>query len=102
LAQLQPTILVHPEQIHSGSSNSRQARDFAAAIGKMVVPIIESWMKQPGQLFGSGINSRKICSFVQIAVMASQRQIIRNVLAAVLTRNDMFDVKLQGLVLLLL
>ena len=50
-------------------------------------------MKQTRQLFSLGIKAGKVRAFVQIAVMTGEREIIRRIFAAVLSRNDVFDVK---------
>ncbi len=59
----------------------------------MLTPIVKSRMKQARQFFRFGIKPGKICPFVQIAVMTGQREIFRGIFSAVLSWNDVFDVK---------
>ena len=67
---------------------------------EMFVPIVEPWMKQARQLSGLRINPGKIGAFVEIAVVAREHQVFRRVLASVLARRDVFDVKRQRLLFL--
>src|ERR1039457_6313943 len=66
----------------------------------MFIPIIQARMKQARQLFGLWVQAGKVCALVQIAVMTGEREIIRRIFAAVLPRNDVFDVKAQQLEIL--
>ena len=59
----------------------------------MFVPIIKSRVKQARQLSGLWIQPGKIRAFVQIAVMTGEREVFQDVLAAVLARGDVLDVK---------
>jgi len=59
----------------------------------MFVPIIKSRMKQTRQFSSFGIKPGKICAFMQVAVMAGQREIFRRIFSTVLSWNDVFDVK---------
>ena len=67
---------------------------------EMFVPIVEPWMKQARQLSGLRINPGKIGAFVEIAVVTRECQVFRRVLASVLARRDVFDVKRQRLLFL--
>ena len=78
-----------------------QAGYFPVAIGKMFVPIIQARVKQARQFFRLGIKARKICSLVQIAMMAGQREIFRRIFSAMLSGNNVLDVKPQRLKILM-
>ena len=66
----------------------------------MLVPIIESRVKQSRQFSGFRIEAGKVRAFVQIAVMTRERQILFRVLAFVLACRDVFDMERQRLLLL--
>ena len=44
-------------------------------------------MKKPHELFGFRVKARKVCAFVEIAMVTGEREVFRRVFAAVLTRN---------------
>ena len=98
--QLQPPIFIHPQQTRRRSADCGQSDNLTTAPREMFIPIIQSRMKQACQFFGLRIQPGKICSFVQIAVMAGKRKIVRRVFAAMLAWNDMLDVKQQRLLFL--
>ena len=58
-------------------------------------------MKKSHQLFGLWIEAGKVRALVQIAVMTGEREIIRRIFPAMLSRDDMFDVKSQRLEILM-
>ena len=98
---MQPPVLVHPQQIHCRPSDRSKTNDFPVAICKVFRPIVEPWMKQARELFGFGVKTGKIRAFVEIAVMAGKRKVFRGVLSAVLSRDDVFDVKSERLEILM-
>ena len=59
----------------------------------MIVPSMKSRVKQFRHCSGSRVNSRQVWTFVQIAIDASQSQIIEVVRAAVNFWDDVLDVK---------
>jgi len=82
--QLQPPIFIHPQQTRRRSADCGQSDNLTTTPREMFIPIIQSRMKQACQFFSLRIKPGKICSFVQIAVMASELQIVRRVFAAML------------------
>ena len=66
----------------------------------MILPIIESRMEQASYLAGFWIEAGKVHAFVQIAVVASEREIIRRIFSSMLTGNDVLDMKGQRLLVL--
>jgi hypothetical protein len=54
-------------------------------------------MEQPTQLSCTWISPGDIRTFVPVAVEASQGKILKNRCATVLARNDVVDVKRQGI-----
>ena len=101
LTQLQAPVFIQPQQIHRRPADCGQADDLPVVIGKMFIPIVETGMKQARQLFGFWIEAGKVRALVQIAVMAGKREVFRRVFSAVLSRNDVFDVKSQRLEILM-
>ena len=67
----------------------------------MFTPIVKARMKKPRELFGFRVKAGKVWAFVEIAVVTGEREVFRRVFAAVLTRNDVFDVKPQRLEILM-
>lgn len=65
----------------------------------MFVPIVKPGMKQARQFSRLRVEAGKIRTFVKIAVMAGEREILRRILSIVLARG-MFDVKRKRLLLL--
>ena len=64
---------------------------------EVFLPIIRPRMKQAREFAGLRVYARKVCAFMEIAVMTGERQILQRVFAFVLARHDVFDVKLQWL-----
>ena len=52
-------------------------------------------MKQARQFFSFRIKPRKICAFVEIAMVTGECQIFRRIFSAMLARSDVFGVKRQ-------
>ena len=67
----------------------------------MFAPIVKARVKKSRELFGFWVKAGKVRAFVPIAVVAGEREIFRRIFAAVLARNDVFDVKPQWLEILM-
>lgn len=53
-------------------------------------------MKKLRHLAGVGINAGQICAFVTITFRAGEREVVGVIRAAMLTRDDVLDVKAQA------
>ena len=93
-------MLVHLQQTHGRSTDGRLADHFSAVLREVFVPIVEPGMEQACQLSGLRIQPGEIRAFVEITMVARERQVFRRVLASVLARRDVFDVKRQRLLFL--
>ncbi len=62
---------------------------------KVFRPAIPPGMEQPGQFTRVRIKSGEVRAFVEIAVVAGQREVFRRVAAIMLARHDVFDMKSQ-------
>ena len=60
---------------------------------EVFTPLSLSWMKQLCDQASLRIDPRKVCAFVQIAIHASQRQIIKVAATPVNLRNNMLEVQ---------
>ena len=98
--QFQPAVLIDPQKMDGGSANRRAPRDHPVLIQKMLVPAVEPWMKQSGQLTGSGDPARRGSALVEIAVVTGEGEVLRRIRAAMLAGDDGFDVEEQRLLLL--
>jgi hypothetical protein len=59
----------------------------------MIIPFFSSRMEQCGNLLRFRINSGQVWTLVEIAINASESDIVQVIGATVDFRNDMFDVK---------
>jgi len=100
LAQLQPPVLVHPQQSYSCSADRRRADDFAPAPREVFVPIIEPRMKQARQFARLRVQAGKVRAFVEITVVTRQSQVCLRVFSSMLPGNNVFNVKRQRFPLL--
>ena len=73
-----------------GSSN--QMRSF---VGEVVAPSLAAWMKERNDPPGLWFDAGEIWSFEPVAVRAGEREVISRIAPAVLSRDDVFDVKTQ-------
>jgi hypothetical protein len=58
-------------------------------------------MKQARNLVRVGIHARQVCSFVEIALVTSPREVFQGIRAAVLPRQDMLQVERMKRIVLL-
>ncbi len=85
---------VHIEEVHGGTANVRKPDDAPLlGISKMLVPPIGARMEQSSEETGFRVETRKIGTFLAIAEVTRERQIVQLVPAAMLPRYDVLDVK---------
>lgn len=61
------------------------------APGKMLVPVVPSWMKERNSAASGGIEGLSLVMFGTIASLTGQGQIILGALTTLALRDDMFD-----------
>ncbi len=59
----------------------------------MVRPCLFPWMEKSDDLFRRGVDAGEIWPFVEVAVVASQSEILQLIIASMLAGDDMLDVK---------
>jgi hypothetical protein len=77
--------------LNSSPAGRRQALNIRAAVHEVIRPPVSPGMKQNLQLASHRIDSAEVRAFVQIAAMASKREITEIVAPAVLTGDYVFD-----------
>lgn len=82
------------------STDGCPACDLAVTVGEMLVPVVLPWMKQSRERAGFRVQSGKIRSFAQIAVMTGERKIVGSIGTPMLSREDVLDVENERLTLL--
>lgn len=82
------------------STDGCPARDLAVIVGEMLVPVVQPRMKHAREHPGFWVQSGKVCSFAQIAVVTGERKISGSIGAPMLSREDVLDVENERLTLL--
>ena len=59
----------------------------------MLFPVMFTWVKERDDFARFGINTGEISALVRVASVASQREVCRIVIAAVLAGNDVLDLE---------
>ena len=78
----------------SGSAASwRQANDKTAFQHEMFAPDIVARMKQCNDRTHIGINTRQVRSFVRVATITGEREVLRIISSTVLLRHNVLDMK---------
>jgi len=75
------------------AANRSLPDDLDALPFEVLFPTISPWIKQPGDAPGLFIDTRKVCAFMQIAVDAGQREVLKFVSAAMGFWNYVLNMK---------
>jgi len=92
-SQLQSFVSVQRQNFDGGSSDGCLTGNYRASPLEMFMPQLTAKMEQLGQLSRFGIVTCHITSFMQVAVDASQREIVEVIAPAVFSRQNMLDVQ---------
>lgn len=90
--KLHPARIVHRQHGDRCATHRGESPEPHSIKLKMIAPLIATRMKQRGRLARQRIDPREIRPLMQIAALARQRQIPKNVGAAVLPGYDVLDV----------
>lgn len=90
--ELQPAGVVHREYLHRGPAYRRAAFNPHASKLKVVTPSVTPRMEKAYQFAGCWIDACEIGAFPEIATVASQREVLNIVEAAMLLGDNMLDV----------
>lgn len=75
------------------SPNCRSANESWTIPGKVMFPLVSSWMKQRNKLSRLAITSGDVGAFMQVASVATERKIAGNGSTTVLFGDDVVDGK---------
>jgi len=84
---------IHVQDMCGCRTDRRTPRDHSSAHDEMLIPMLGAWIEKRNHIARFGIKTGEVRPFVQVAVIAREREILRLVVTAVLPRNDVFDVK---------
>jgi hypothetical protein len=90
---LKPFVGVQVQQVGSSPADSRLADNYCAATLEMFLPRLTSGMEYLGQRPCFRIVAGHVAPFVQIAVNASQRKIVKVVTSAMFSWKNMLDMQ---------
>ena len=93
LADFDTLPVVHCQQLRGGAADRRATDKRRALPREMIRPEIPTWMEQRNKLPALGIEASNVRPLVEIATATGQRQIVGFTLTAMLTGDDMLDVK---------
>ena len=85
---LQAPCVVHGQNLDRCSPNRRDTGDEHTIEYEVFGPVVETRMKEEHDLLGQRIDSCQIGALMQVAPMASQREIVQTTGNAVLLRYD--------------
>jgi hypothetical protein len=97
---LDSSLIVHREDLNSRPADRAEADDARALEGEVIRPRVSARMEQRHDIVIRRVDSCQIRSFVQVATIASEREVLEVVRAAVLSRGDVFDVMAKASYLL--
>jgi len=75
------------------SDRFAEPEDPLALALEVVLPLMPPRVEQRYQLARQRVNTRDVRTFVKVAVVAGEREVIENVRASVLSGDDMFDME---------
>ena len=93
LAQLQAHWVVHLQHRNGRTTGGSQADQKCPLPAEVILPSILARVKQSHNLSVGGINSRQVRSLVLVTSHASQREVCLDGRPAMLSRDDMLDLK---------
>ncbi len=83
--------MVHPEYVDGRATDRRAADEDATIEPEMMAPFVPSRMIEPRHLAGRWVEAGEVRAFVDIAVVAREREVARNRASAMLAGDDMID-----------
>jgi hypothetical protein len=92
-AQFNAARSVHIKQADRGASFSCQAHDISPSTLKVITPCIFTGIEKRYHGVRVGIDAREVRPFICVAAVARESQRIGHVRAAMLPRDDVFNVK---------
>jgi hypothetical protein len=84
---------IDPQNVNRGPTDGGSANQHSTIPEEMLIPTVEPGIKQPRQFPTSWIDARNVRTFIGVACIAANAEIILRRSSAMLGRNDMIDLK---------
>jgi hypothetical protein len=92
-AQFDPIGSVHLEKRRSRASDGGEPNDLPAAEIEVFLPVVSARMEQLRHLAGLRVAANEVGSFVKIAAVAGEGQVVWGVISSVLPSRDVLNVE---------
>ena len=89
--------IIDSEHLNRDPADGRAAGEFGRPPLEMPTPLVLPWMEQPNKFASGRISSGDVWALVPVAVKAGQGKVVDDSWSTVLPRDDVIDVKRQGI-----